>query len=142
MYSSYDEAKFKFRSPMSQTLSLKLFWTSVLTLNPCVGITSLMDSFPNRFSIVVFPELSSPRSRILASLSFRLSFWSKLSSPILSTAFQSLSFDLNDSAVEISHQLERAGSRCKKYFSAREKPCKWAQTQQMKIKTLISGIQM
>jgi hypothetical protein len=62
------------RSPISQTLSLKLFCTSVLTLNPCVGITSFMDSLLRRFRIVVFPELSNPKTSILASLSLRFSF--------------------------------------------------------------------
>ena len=54
----------------------------LLILKPCVGIIVSMLSFESFFNIVVFPALSSPRTRMRASSSERFNLRNKLSKPL------------------------------------------------------------
>lgn len=57
-------------SPKSHTFKFKLFDVIDFMLNPAVGVVMLgVSSFASCFRIVVLPELSSPNSTILNSLS-------------------------------------------------------------------------
>jgi hypothetical protein len=54
---------------MSQTFSLNPSCIKDLMLNPCVGMIWVISSSDSFFNMVVFPELSNPRTRSLASWS-------------------------------------------------------------------------
>jgi hypothetical protein len=60
----------------------RTYLTMLLILKPCVGIIVSMLSFESFFNIVVFPALSSPRTRMRASSSERFNLRNKLSKPL------------------------------------------------------------
>jgi hypothetical protein len=70
-----------YQPPISQTFSLTPSFCTVLILNPCVGLISVISPSDNRFKIEVLPALSRPSRRIRTSLSDLRNLFSNESRP-------------------------------------------------------------